>query len=613
MQARDYQLLAVNSIKHNQRNLIVIPMRGGKSFLVKLAIETHDWQKVLIITGFRKIVLQFESYFPNDSTYVLASKDYNHEARVTLASFQTYNRRDVDTSQFDLIVVDEYHSRMSKSVEDFLQKSTGTVILLTGTPLTQSNRYITKGIDNVINPINVTQMMERKYLAPTKFMSNRNIIKDNLPELSTSRGDYTEGAVLQVIKKSDLLTDIVQLVDTNKLAELHKTLVYVNFISTAEELYAMLEPLYSNIFILHSKFSDKEQTAILDEYQACEHGLIISIRSLSLGFDSPTSDRLVFALLTKVHSLSLQILWRSATLDPANPHKQNVVYDMLGQLSIVNPYTDFKSYSKKLTCRDECAKLTDPLEQYFCLESCKGDGPLAICSGELSSSYADNEFVTDFQVTSGTPCKEAVPLSQMEYKTTEAGIGKLYKWSKCGSCGCITRYTVTTCVSPSDMIEVYEAEPTTTKNTITILYSRAHKKAIALLDAPDNPTYKVTFFSSSEEMYESAIKYFNNKPFQIISNIAMPKLANVHVDRGLDAALSLVSWDSGSTSGFIKRLIKMKMEHICEHFAIKSGWVYYQMKGITKQVEKPTMNFLIQSDLQRADFLKYFKKLNKDN
>lgn len=603
---REYQQNAINSIQERAINLLSLPMRSGKSHVVQMAIEHYNWQKVLIVCGYRKIVTQFESYFKNDSTYILAGKDYNHNKKVTLASFQTYNRRDVDTSQYDCIVIDEYHSRMSKSVEDFISKATGTVLLLTGTPLTQSNRRITKGIDNWIQPITVKEMLEQGYLAPTRFMSNRNIIGENTGQLKTSRGDYSEVDVKAVVKKTDLLKDIENLIEKEHLATQHKTLVYVNFIDIAQELYGMLKDKYENIFVLHSKLSNKEQDFTLEKYQNCKTGVVISVRSLSLGFDSSTSDRLVFGLLTKIHSLALQILWRSSTLNPAEPNKEAIVYDMLGILSDVNPFTDFSEYSKKKTCKQECESIKDPFDRYFCHESCKGQPVMSICDGKLSPGLKENPHIIEYKCH-GTPCKEAVPVHEMKFKSEDDGIGRIKKFSKC-KCGCVSSYVLLTITQPSDMIEVYQDE--IVRATATVLYDRIQKRAVVLLDDPTQTKYKVLEFTSSEDMYKTTLKYFKNKSFQIISNIAMPKLVNVKVNKALGVFLPLINWENQTQNGIVKKIIKFLLEEHVKITGLKKGFSYYFLKGITSNTEKEVMEFLNTEYLTKSQLIKMNNKLN---
>ena len=106
MQARPYQQTAVDSIKLNQVNLCVLPMRAGKSYLIKLIIDKYQFKKVLIVVGYRKIVQQLASYFPSH-THILSGLPFDHTQQVHLASFQTIANRDIDLSEYDLIVQDE--------------------------------------------------------------------------------------------------------------------------------------------------------------------------------------------------------------------------------------------------------------------------------------------------------------------------------------------------------------------------------------------------------------------------------------------------------------------------------------------------------------------------
>lgn len=613
--SRDYQTKAAKQVIPHKHNLITLPMRAGKTHVMSLVVEHLQAKKVLILVGYRKVVEQFEDTFPHDSTFILAGKPFDHTKRIHLASHQTFNRRDIDLAEYDLVIIDELHSRQSKVVMTLISNAVSnksTVVSFTGTPLTNANRIITKGIDKHINTINVVQMLQQGYLAPTRFFTNGNILGDNATDLKKRNGDYTEEAIRQVITKSTLLENIVDLVAKDNLATKHKTLIYVNFIQTAQDLYDMLNPLYANVFILHSKLSNNEQTRILAEYQAADNAVIISIRSLSLGFDSPTSDRLVFGLLTSIHSLALQILWRASTLDPNNPNKETVVYDMLGILKTVNAFTDFKDYSKKCSCKDECAKIENPMERYFCIESCAGEAPSTECNGEMSLEQKENPYLSDY-LTEGDPCGETVPLYRMKYQTIDLGDGFIEKHATC-PCGCHTSYKLQTMTSKADMILAYDQEvhslvPT---NSVVSFYDRKKKRALCLMDNPSNPRYKIMEFTSSEQLFTEAVKFFKEQPFTITSNIKMPKLPNVNLNKALDGIIPLIDWDLQSQDGFIKKLIKFKLEDIAvNHFHMKKGFIYYKLKLITSQNQKEIFKFLNDGEITKTELIKFFNKIEK--
>ena len=606
MVARHYQQSSVDSIQLNKVNLLCLPMRAGKSYIMALAINQHQFRKVLIVVGYRKIVTQLASYFP-DHTHVLSGLPFDHTARVHLASFQTLSNRDIDLTEYDCIIQDEYHSRTSQSATDVVFQSTATVLLFTGTPLTNSNKLLTKGIDNFIQPVTVRDLLDNGWLAPTRFMSNSSIIGDHSKELSTSKQDFDESVVRQIIQKEHMLDNIATLIDTNHLDTQHKTLVYVNYIATADELYELIKHR-TNVFIVHSKLSNKQQTEAIEAYQSASSGVLINVRALSLGFDSPTTDTLIYAFFTKIHSLCLQILWRASTVNPANPDKVATVYDMTGQLAFVNPYTDFKSYSSKLSCKDQCIKQypDDLLAQYFCMESCTSNPILVPCIGKLSPALTENPYISNYTVFEGVPCMESRPVWQYEYKSQDISLGLIRKWSKCLGCGCITFYDVKTLTDPVELIQVYDnSKP---MNTVSIIYSPEYRKALAVFDDITTSKYRIFMFDSSEELYKQACDFFKNKPFQILASHAMPKLPNVSVDKSLLAAEPAIKWESDN-KGFIRHLIKAKLSELVSFFGMKPGYTYMNMKNVNDDNQKATLNFLNSNQIDRSQLIKYFSKL----
>ena len=606
MQPRPYQQQAVDSIQLGKTNLLCLPMRAGKSFIMELAIDQHNFSKVLIIVGYRKIVLQLSNYFP-EHTYILSGKEFNHESKVHIGTFQTFNLRDIDINEYDCIIIDEFHSRMSSTVYELFSTS-ATHLLFTGTPLTNKNKLITKGIDNFIQPVTVKDLLEQGFLAPTKFMSNSDIIGKHAKELTTTKQDFDESIVRQIIKTEDLLGNIRKLIIDNQLDTQHNTVIYVNFIDTAEQLYHLLSDL-NNVQLVHSKLSDKQQNQALADYESGP-GILINVRALSLGWDSPRTDRLIYAFFTKIHSLALQIFWRASTVNQANLSKEAHVYDMTGQLAFINPYTDFSSYSKKKCCKDLCHEQygDDPMQLYFCLEGCKGEPVVVKCDGKQPYSHIDNPFISNYRIVEGSPCNEGLPSWEFQYKTVDAGLGLITKYQKC-PCGCVTAYDVKTLHQPSEMIPVYnQYKP---MNTVTILFSKEHMKALALFDDISKPKYRIVQFESSEALYTEACKFFGSKQFQVVSNARMPKLPNVHVDNGLNAVLPIISWDTDHKN-FIKKLIKFKLEHMCEFFGIKKGMVYYLARHITPDNEKRILEDLTKRSFDRAEFIKYTNKLQKN-
>lgn len=607
MQPRQYQTTAVDEIELGKTNLLALPMRSGKSAIMKFAIDKYKFSKVLIIVGYRKIVKQLSSYYPTNYTYILSGEPFDHSKQIHIATHQTFNNRDICPSEYDCIIIDEFHSRMSEIVYELLNNQ-ATHLLFTGTPLTPRNKLITKGIDKLIQPVTVKDLLEAGHLAPTKFMSNSNILGRYAQELLTTKQDFDQSVVRQIIKTEDLLGNIRKLIIDQQLDTKHNTVIYVNYIETAEQLYNLLADL-NNVQLVHSKLTDKQQSAALEAYDSAP-GILINVRALSLGWDSPRTDRLIYAFFTKIHSLALQIFWRASTINPADPNKIAFVYDMTGQLGFVNPYTDFSSYSKKKSCKDQCHEQygNDPMQLYFCLESCKGEPIVVTCDGKQPFYHNENPFITNYRIISGTPCKQPYPSWEFQYKTVDAGLGLVTKYQKC-PCGCVTAYDVKTLHQPAEMIPVYNELKI--MNTVTILFSKERMKALAIFDDVSKSNYRIFQFDSSEALYIEACKFFHSQQFQIVSNARLPKLPNVEVNQQLSAVLPLIVWDTPNAN-FIKKLIKFKLENLCEFFGVKPGMIYYVSKYIQRDNEKQILNDLGKRTFDRSSFIKYCKNLQKD-
>lgn len=599
---RPYQLQYINNLQIGKSNLVISTMRSGKSVIIKGMIDTHfPTGKVLILVGIRHVILQLAEYYDeSEFTFILSGKPFDHSKHIHLASFQTLQRRDIDLSEYDLICIDEVHMRFNTAIVKEIRALSCTRAYFTGTPLTNRNTFLSDEFDNVMEYTNIKQMIDDGYLAPTQFMSIGNMLSSE-SEMQVQNGDYKNEDIDRVIDRTALINWIIADDSKYNWSTQHKTIMYTNSIATTERIVNQFNS--PNVRAIHSKLSKSEMEATMQWFEQTPNGIIVNCRMLTVGVDIPSADRVVYLLPTMIHSLFLQSVFRAST---KLEDKQAIVYDYSGMLNKLNPFSnDWKKH--KLSCKDKCIKQypTDLLAQYFCMESCKSNPILVPCNGKLPYSLVDNPFISNFTIHSGTPCGISRPVWEFTYKQTDGQFGLLTKWSKC-SCGCVTSYDVKTLTEPSEMIPVYnDLKPF---NTITIVYSAEHHKALALFDDLSQPKYKVFLFNSSEELYAKACKFFNNKPFQILANRPMPKLPNVAVERSLDDVMPAINWN-GSNDNFVKHLIRAKLTELASFFGFKPGWVFYTMKNVNPDNQKTIMQFITSQHIERSDFIKFFNRL----
>jgi hypothetical protein len=150
-----------------------------------------------------------------------------------------------------------------------------------------------------------------------------------------------------------------------------------------------------------------------------------------------------------------------------------------------------------------------------------------------------------------------------------------------------------------------DSKPT---NTVSIIYSPEHRKALAVFDDISTSKYRIFMFDSSEELYKQACDFFKSKPFQILSSHSMPKLPNVAVDKSLLAAEPAIRWESDN-KGFIRHLIRAKLSELVNFFGMKSGYTFMNMKSVTDDNQKLVLNFLNSNQISRTELIKFFSKI----
>jgi len=89
---------------------------------------------------------------------------------------------------------------------------------------------------------------------------------------------------------------------------------------------------------------------------------------------------------------------------------------------------------------------------------------------------------------------------------------------------------------------------------------------------------------------------------------------NVMMNRQLDNLVPLVIWEEGNKNeGFVKKVVKYKVEELATFYGYKPAMSYYFMKGVnSRELEKKVLVKLNDPMLGRQDFNKLNKQLNPE-
>jgi superfamily II DNA or RNA helicase len=369
-----------------------------------------EGKKVLIILGMRNILIQLADYF-KDSTFILSGKEFDETKSIHLATFQTYQRRKHNLEDYNLVAIDEAHLRYNTKIVKEIRTLKCTRLFMTGTPINNKNKALGR-FDNVLNFIDIKQMIDKGYLAPTSFISRNNLLIHE-KELGTQNGDYKDTDIERVMDKTSLLNTVVQDNIKYKWASEHKCICYVNTIRVGKQLCDSFNDI-NNVKIIHSNLSKVEYNEVMEWYDKASNGIIINCQILSIGFDSPTTNTIIYLFPTKIYSNYLQKIWRAST---KYKDKHTTIYDYSGMLHKLSPYYTewFKPNERK--CSDQCKEFDkDSVEYECCVESCIDPNTFPICNGETSITFNMNPYKRNFKVMQGKPCGKVIQYGSIDLK-----------------------------------------------------------------------------------------------------------------------------------------------------------------------------------------------------
>jgi len=361
MKPRDYQAKAVNAIfsylaTHAVGNpLVVAPTGSGKTHLLAYFCqriqEQYANQKVLIVTHTKEIIQQdantLQLYLGKENVGVFsAGLNKRQRRRFTVAGIQSIFRHARDFSDYSIIIVDEAHAippdGEGRYLTFFKGMTQARVIGLTATPFRLGHGYLTNGhmFDKVVYDIKITELLQAGYLCNvTSKLTGYNL---NTDKLAVQGGDYAKKAMSQRFDKRDVTTKIVDELIAYK--EQRKSwLIFAIDIEHAEHIANILNERGIISAAVHSKL-DVDRQPILDLFKNGTVQALVSVETLTTGFDAPNVDMVVLMRPTQSPVLHVQMIGRGMRIAEG---KQNcLVLDFAGNVRRLGPINDVQVYRK---------------------------------------------------------------------------------------------------------------------------------------------------------------------------------------------------------------------------------------------------------------------------
>jgi len=298
-------------------HLAVAPVSFGKTIVSSALMSkaVHQWgAKCLFLAHLTELVVQtVEKFRAVDSTVEcgLFMGKSKQVADVTVGTRQTVGKNLESFGAVNLIIIDEVHlysSQYQEIVDYFLAKNPRLRVLgVTGTPYKLGQGFIygegtTWG--DLVFQTTMDQMIRLGYLSQYRYKIDDGGVKDDLGKVSKVAGEYNEGELGELMSREVHMASVAKAIE-DYAGERKHIIVFAVTIEHAERLAGLL-----GCFAVHSKLKKEVWRDRVDEFKAGRQRILVNVSQLSIGFDAPCIDCVIFARPTKSPALFTQMAGR---------------------------------------------------------------------------------------------------------------------------------------------------------------------------------------------------------------------------------------------------------------------------------------------------------------
>lgn len=397
--------------------LIVAPTGAGKSHIIALfckrVLEQWPHQRILILSHVDTILRQ--DYFALlehiDMAKVgmySAGVGIKERRAVTVAGIQSIHNKYGLFNESTLILIDEAHTVPPKGegqYRKFLSKFKCPIVGLTATHFRLGTGYLHEGAGRIFTDIaysiDINRLIDEGFLC--SLIPREPSVTIDMEGVHTQGGDFAKKEVAERLDREGITTRIID--DLSKYKDTHKQwLIFAIDIDHAELTSYMLNEIGVETAVVHSKQPKVLNEALKREYKDGRYQALVSVESLTTGFDVPSIDLIALLRPTKSPVLHIQMIGRGLRIYPGKEHC--LVLDYAGNVSRLGPINDVQVLKKKKskggepitkTC-PECKRIVAGV-----VKICPECGFVFIFVEKLQLSSANKEIVRKKKKEVGKP------------------------------------------------------------------------------------------------------------------------------------------------------------------------------------------------------------------
>ena len=304
-------------------------------------MERSPNANILIVSHVSEIIEQdatkLSNYISKNIIGIYSAELKRREKRrICVASINSIYRRAKEFTKYDYIIIDEAHMIPPDGegmYQTLLKHVDAPVVGLTATPFRLGHGYITDGhiFDKIVYDIDILYLIKEGYLSPVT--SKQTDYQMDVTGVAEVAGDYNKYQLSKKIDKFTVTNKIVK--ELYKYRDLRKSwLIFAIDIEHAEHINQQLCDIGIRSAAIHSKL-DVDRGTLIELFRAGLIQVLVSVETLTTGFDVPQVDMIVLMRPTQSAVLHIQMIGRGMRIFPG---KRNcLVLDFAGNTKRLGP------------------------------------------------------------------------------------------------------------------------------------------------------------------------------------------------------------------------------------------------------------------------------------
>ena len=321
LQLRPYQEASIQNLRQgfingHKRQVLAAATGSGKSVvaLSMLQAAREKGSRVMFVCDRRVLVDQFSRHLERSHIEhgVLMSSHWRYRPyeKVQVASIQTLERQD-EWPKVDLIIVDEIHAVMRKSLKDYIKANPETKIVgLTATPFhPELGNYFT----DIVNVVTMKKLVDENYLVPFRVFCATEI---DTTGVTVTAGEWQKDELEQrgLVVVGDVVADYIS-ISQRVFGGYKKTICFSSGVNHGHALAKQFAEHGLKFVPISYKDTEEYKQEVLEEFAKPDTDIngVISSDILTRGFDQTDVEHVIVAKpLRKSFSMHVQIVGRGA-------------------------------------------------------------------------------------------------------------------------------------------------------------------------------------------------------------------------------------------------------------------------------------------------------------